>query len=111
MGVFASCIIFDLTPDRCTTWHNIQVSCTEPKRGVRLMFHTRPRLISGKKKNSRTLLLPLLQEAENRTHVALYHTPELRGFRKWLLPEKFNETIGVQHMKVYLFDDNLIISG
>ena len=57
------------------------------------------------------MLLPLIKDFGSRARVSLYHTPELRGFRKLVLPEKFNETIGVQHMKVYLFDDNLIISG
>ncbi|KFW05134.1 hypothetical protein N326_04968, partial [Eurypyga helias] len=28
-----------------------------------------------------------------------------------LMPERFNETIGLQHIKVYLFDDNVILSG
>ncbi|XP_010149799.1 PREDICTED: CDP-diacylglycerol--glycerol-3-phosphate 3-phosphatidyltransferase, mitochondrial [Eurypyga helias] len=33
-----------------------------------------------------------------------------RGSRV-LMPERFNETIGLQHIKVYLFDDNVILSG
>ena len=30
---------------------------------------------------------------------------------KRLLPSKWNETVGLQHCKVYVFDDSLIISG
>lgn len=43
--------------------------------------------------------------------VFLYHTPKLRGLLRWLLPERYNELIGIQHMKLYIFDDSIIISG
>ncbi|XP_005989149.1 CDP-diacylglycerol--glycerol-3-phosphate 3-phosphatidyltransferase, mitochondrial isoform X2 [Latimeria chalumnae] len=62
-------------------------------------------------KNSRTMLLPLLSKFPDQVRVSLYHTPDLRGLLKLLIPERFNETIGLQHIKVYLFDDNVIISG
>ncbi|KAL1438449.1 hypothetical protein MTO96_048062 [Rhipicephalus appendiculatus] len=80
--------------------------------------------------NSRTLLTPLLQEfgaptsstsdhgdhgehAESlsQVQVALYHSPRLRGLIRWLLPARWNETVGLSHLKVYLFDDTLILSG
>lgn len=61
--------------------------------------------------NSRTMLLPLLQRFMSQMRVSLYHTPDLRGLLRLLMPERFNETIGVQHIKVYLFDDSIIISG
>lgn len=41
----------------------------------------------------------------------LYHTPFLKGFAKRYLPERTNEIVGLQHMKIYIFDDNVIISG
>ncbi|XP_062382073.1 CDP-diacylglycerol--glycerol-3-phosphate 3-phosphatidyltransferase, mitochondrial [Sardina pilchardus] len=63
------------------------------------------------KNNSRTMLLPLLQRFPAQMRVSLYHTPDLRGLLRLLVPERFNETIGVQHIKAYLFDDSLIISG
>ncbi|XP_063817381.1 CDP-diacylglycerol--glycerol-3-phosphate 3-phosphatidyltransferase, mitochondrial isoform X2 [Pseudophryne corroboree] len=62
-------------------------------------------------KNSRTMLLPLLRRYPERVRVSLFHTPNLRGLLRMLAPERFNETIGLQHMKVYLFDDNVILSG
>ncbi|MGH0138356.1 UNVERIFIED_CONTAM: hypothetical protein FKN15_038497 [Acipenser sinensis] len=68
-------------------------------------------LVRAGKKNSRSMLLPLLQRFPGQMHVSLYHTPDLRGVLKTLIPERFNETIGLQHMKVYVFDDSLIISG
>uniref|UniRef100_A0A8C2GXZ9 CDP-diacylglycerol--glycerol-3-phosphate 3-phosphatidyltransferase n=1 Tax=Cyprinus carpio TaxID=7962 RepID=A0A8C2GXZ9_CYPCA len=63
------------------------------------------------KHNSRTMLLPLLQRFPAQMRVSLYHTPDLRGLLRLLVPERFNETIGVQHIKAYLFDNSLIISG
>lgn len=57
------------------------------------------------------MLLPLLQHFPEQMRVSLYHTPDLRGLLRLLVPERFNETIGVQHIKVYLFDNSLIISG
>ncbi|KAM7381365.1 hypothetical protein PAMA_012283 [Pampus argenteus] len=61
--------------------------------------------------NSRTMLLPLLQRFSSQMRVSLYHTPDLRGLLRLLVPQRFNETIGLQHIKVYLFDDSIIISG
>lgn len=61
--------------------------------------------------NSRTVLKPLLEEQENNCTVALYHTPLLRGFAKRIVPNRWNELCGLQHMKLYIFDDTLIISG
>ncbi|XP_029977817.1 CDP-diacylglycerol--glycerol-3-phosphate 3-phosphatidyltransferase, mitochondrial isoform X1 [Sphaeramia orbicularis] len=61
--------------------------------------------------NSRTMLLPLLQRFTSQMRVSLYHTPDLRGLLRLLVPQRFNETIGVQHIKAYLFDDSIIISG
>ncbi|XP_069786107.1 CDP-diacylglycerol--glycerol-3-phosphate 3-phosphatidyltransferase, mitochondrial isoform X2 [Narcine bancroftii] len=63
------------------------------------------------KKNSRTMLIPLLKKFPKQVRISLYHTPDLRGILKLLVPERFNETIGLQHIKIYLFDHNVIISG
>ncbi|XP_038597833.1 LOW QUALITY PROTEIN: CDP-diacylglycerol--glycerol-3-phosphate 3-phosphatidyltransferase, mitochondrial [Tachyglossus aculeatus] len=63
------------------------------------------------RQNSRTMLLPLLRRFPERVRVSLFHTPHLRGLLRLLVPERFNETIGLQHIKVYLFDGNVILSG
>ncbi|CAK6438576.1 unnamed protein product [Pipistrellus nathusii] len=63
------------------------------------------------RKNSRTMLLPLLRRFPAQVRVSLFHTPNLRGLLRRLMPERFNETIGLQHIKVYLFDDSVILSG
>lgn len=70
-----------------------------------------PSLPSAGEINSRTMLLPLLRRFTSQMRVSLYHTPDLRGLLRLLVPQRFNETIGVQHIKVYLFDDSVIISG
>lgn len=57
------------------------------------------------------MLLPIVQQFQSTTNVALFHTPNLRGLLKAIVPERFNETINVSHLKVYLFDDTLVLSG
>ncbi|KAF2348209.1 Phospholipase D-like domain [Trinorchestia longiramus] len=59
--------------------------------------------------SSRQTLLPLLQHSS--CQISLFHTPELRGLLKLLLPQRWNEIIALQHMKLYIFDDSLLISG
>uniref|UniRef100_A0A1B0DQC2 CDP-diacylglycerol--glycerol-3-phosphate 3-phosphatidyltransferase n=1 Tax=Phlebotomus papatasi TaxID=29031 RepID=A0A1B0DQC2_PHLPP len=60
--------------------------------------------------NSRTTIMPLMEESDN-VSLSLYHTPALRGITKKLAPPRWNELLGLQHMKVYLFDNSVIISG
>ena len=73
-----------------------------------LLEHTRG---SRGTKNSRTMLLPLLQNFPDYVKINLYHTPKLRGLLRALVPERFNETVSAMHMKVYIFDDTLVMSG
>lgn len=35
----------------------------------------------------------------------------MMGVLKKFLPERVNEIIGLQHMKFFIFDDSIIISG
>lgn len=62
------------------------------------------------KKNSKAMLMPLIRQSQNCV-LSLYHTPALRGVTKRLAPARWNELLGLQHMKIYLFDDTVIISG
>lgn len=62
------------------------------------------------KKNSKTMIMPLLKQNQN-CKLSLYHTPSLRGITKRLAPPRWNELLGLQHMKIYLFDDTVILSG
>lgn len=60
--------------------------------------------------NSKAMLMPLIRQSPN-CNLSLYHTPLLRGITKRLAPARWNELLGLQHMKLYLFDDTIIISG
>ncbi|KAE9416621.1 hypothetical protein Angca_009704, partial [Angiostrongylus cantonensis] len=53
----------------------------------------------------------LLKTIANRASVYLYHTPKLRGLLRHILPERANEIIGLQHMKIYVFDDTVLLTG
>uniref|UniRef100_A0A9J2PJ82 CDP-diacylglycerol--glycerol-3-phosphate 3-phosphatidyltransferase n=1 Tax=Ascaris lumbricoides TaxID=6252 RepID=A0A9J2PJ82_ASCLU len=53
----------------------------------------------------------ILKRLTPRAAVYLFHTPHLRGLLKRFLPERTNEIVGLQHMKLYIFDDNVLISG
>jgi CDP-diacylglycerol--glycerol-3-phosphate 3-phosphatidyltransferase len=65
----------------------------------------------SKGSSSATLLLPLLKEYPNQLNVAMYHTPDLTGLLKRALPQRFNESIGLMHLKLYGFDDRVMLSG
>ncbi|CAO3657681.1 unnamed protein product [Mucor hiemalis] len=41
----------------------------------------------------------------------MYHTPDLTGILKKTLPQRFNESIGLMHLKVYGFDNSVMLSG
>ncbi|MFH4979297.1 hypothetical protein AB6A40_006006 [Gnathostoma spinigerum] len=60
---------------------------------------------------SGTSSVTVLQKLLPSSSVHLYHTPNLRGVLKQLLPERVNEIVGLQHLKLYIFDDDVIISG
>lgn len=61
--------------------------------------------------SSRTMLQDLVYWYGEKFHFYLYHTPNLRGFLRQIGPERFNEVMGLQHMKIYIFDNDLLISG
>lgn len=46
-----------------------------------------------------------------RVDIRMYHTPNLTGARKAVLPKRINEGWGLQHMKLYGIDDDIIMSG
>jgi CDP-diacylglycerol---glycerol-3-phosphate 3-phosphatidyltransferase len=41
----------------------------------------------------------------------MYHTPNLTGLRKRIIPRRINEGWGLQHMKLYGVDDEIMMSG
>lgn len=59
-----------------------------------------------------SLLAPLIGKyGDDRVNIRMYHTPNLHGFMKLLMPKRFNEGFGLQHMKIYGFDDEVMLSG
>ncbi|RDA89173.1 hypothetical protein CP533_2999 [Ophiocordyceps camponoti-saundersi (nom. inval.)] len=59
-----------------------------------------------------SLLAPLVAEfGPERVELRMYHTPNLTGLRRRLVPKRINEGWGLQHMKMYGFDDEVILSG
>ncbi|KAL2258054.1 hypothetical protein VTK26DRAFT_8781 [Humicola hyalothermophila] len=59
-----------------------------------------------------SLLSPLVAEfGAERVELRMYHTPNLTGARKKYIPKRINEGWGLQHMKLYGIDDEIILSG
>ncbi|KAI1145580.1 hypothetical protein F4825DRAFT_473832 [Nemania diffusa] len=59
-----------------------------------------------------SLLAPLVTEfGPDRVEIRMYHTPNLTGLRKRHIPNRINEGWGLQHMKLYGVDDEIILSG
>lgn len=75
-----------------------------------LIDFTRGTRGEGTKITSKQMLQQLLNDGPN-TSLALYHTPKLRGLKKRVMPDRWNELIGLQHMKIYVADQTVIISG
>lgn len=58
------------------------------------------------------LLVGLVEKfGKHRVDIRMYHTPHLSGFKKNLAPKRLNEGFGLQHMKLYGFDDEILLSG
>ena len=58
-----------------------------------------------------SLLSALAAEFPHQVEVRMYHTPNLTGLRKSIVPRRINEGWGLQHMKLYGVDDEVILSG
>ena len=58
-----------------------------------------------------SLLSTLAAEFGDRIEIRMFHTPNLAGLRKAILPKRINEGWGLQHMKLYGFDDEVMLSG
>ena len=61
------------------------------------------------KKSSLHTLLPLFNHNGN-IDIHLFRTPNLKGIYNYF-PERAKEVAGVHHIKAFIFDDTLIISG
>ncbi|CAK1596307.1 unnamed protein product [Parnassius mnemosyne] len=61
--------------------------------------------------NSRNLVQELANVAPDQCKLALYQTPRLQGFLSKILPARYNELVGLQHMKLYIADNSVLLSG
>ncbi|GAA5910576.1 CDP-diacylglycerol--glycerol-3-phosphate 3-phosphatidyltransferase [Sporobolomyces salmoneus] len=61
--------------------------------------------------SSASLLASLSAAFPDRVDLRLFHTPDLYGWKERVVPKRFNEGWGLQHMKIYGFDDDVIMSG
>ncbi|KAJ5995009.1 hypothetical protein N7481_001986 [Penicillium waksmanii] len=62
--------------------------------------------------SSASLLCSLVEEyGPERVDIRMFHTPNLTGLRKKWIPRRINEGWGLQHMKLYGIDDEIILSG
>lgn len=62
-------------------------------------------------KCSVSLVSQLLDKHQDRVDLRLYRTPAYVGWKGWLIPRRVNEGLGLQHMKIYGFDEEVILSG
>lgn len=63
------------------------------------------------KVNSQILFRQFFNGISDTCHLALYQTPRLHGAWSKVLPSRYNEIVGLQHMKLYIADDSVILSG
>ncbi|KAJ1308656.1 hypothetical protein OPQ81_004350 [Rhizoctonia solani] len=57
------------------------------------------------------LLLPLINAYPDRVQVKMFRSPKLSGLLRHLVPRRFDEGWGTWHAKVYLVDDEILLSG
>uniref|UniRef100_A0A0G4ID26 CDP-diacylglycerol--glycerol-3-phosphate 3-phosphatidyltransferase n=1 Tax=Chromera velia CCMP2878 TaxID=1169474 RepID=A0A0G4ID26_9ALVE len=65
----------------------------------------------GDPASAKDLLLPLKQKYPQMADVRFFHTPLLSGLLKRVLPQRANEALGVQHMKCFVSNDNVLVTG
>lgn len=58
-----------------------------------------------------SFLASLFKEYGDRVEIRMYHTPNFRGLKRFYVPKRINEGWGLQHMKLYGIDDEVILSG
>ncbi|KAI5859436.1 hypothetical protein GGS23DRAFT_585397 [Durotheca rogersii] len=59
-----------------------------------------------------SLLAPLVAEfGLGRVQIRMYHSPNLTGLKKMIIPKRINEGWGLQHMKFYGMDSEVFLTG
>lgn len=85
-GQLESNLIKDIEQNVCNNSElkvNILIDFTRGTRG------------DSSKNSSKQILQPILNSSTN-TSLSLYHTPKLRGLKKRVMPDRWNELIGLQ---------------
>ncbi|KAI8055841.1 hypothetical protein BDF22DRAFT_672474 [Syncephalis plumigaleata] len=72
---------------------------------------TRATRYPGGQASSLDVLMPMKLKYPQRVDIALYRTPDMGRLLGRIAPSRWNETIGVQHTKVALFDNQLMLTG
>ncbi len=70
--------------------------------------------IRGTRENpgtGRTSVSVLSQLAALNARVSLYHTPALSGWKRSVLPQRYNEVLGLSHFKAFVVDNDVILTG
>lgn len=62
-------------------------------------------------KCSASLVSQLLDKHQDRVDIRLYRTPACVGWKGSVVPKRINEGLGLQHMKIYGFDGEVMLSG
>lgn len=65
----------------------------------------------GAAASSAALLRPLVQQFPGQVRLCFLQLPQMRSGWTRVLPPRYNEALGVQHLKAYAFDDTLVMSG
>ncbi|KAJ3337795.1 CDP-diacylglycerol--glycerol-3-phosphate 3-phosphatidyltransferase [Gonapodya sp. JEL0774] len=65
----------------------------------------------GHPHSSAALLAPLVDQFPDRCTVSMWHTPRYSGAWRYIVPQRFNEAFGLMHVKCYVFDDDVVLSG
>ncbi|UJR15015.1 hypothetical protein I4U23_001992 [Adineta vaga] len=112
--IYISSLYFGTDPYEYEMIDSIRTAAKDPSvRLVVLLDYLRGLRIDNQKEKttSKSMFLPLLEEFSSQVDFYLFHTPLLHGFLRKIVPMRYNESWGVQHMKIYMADDTLIISG
>ena len=76
-----------------------------------LVDYFRGSRVDANGKSTISLLSSLIEKYPQQFTLSLYHTPKVTDLIKRVVPPRFIEGFGLQHMKLYIFDDSLLISG
>lgn len=87
-----------------------QSCASKPDLQVQLLFdHSRGTRLTNS--SSLAMVSPLVASFPNQICANFFLLPQMYGFLEKRLPSRYNEGLGVSHLKAYVFDDTVILSG